>query len=87
MRVGQSPTVTSGDMRCSLRYDLAFIGCFVLITYLSRTYSSLGLSARLSNSRRVQEHQEAALALHRVLVMRPLLTTRRMMTCTRENAP
>jgi hypothetical protein len=33
MRVVQFQTVISGDMRCSLRYDLAFlIVCFVLIT-------------------------------------------------------
>jgi hypothetical protein len=35
MRVVQSQTVISGDMRCSLRYDLAFfIVYFVLIAYL-----------------------------------------------------
>jgi hypothetical protein len=86
MLVVRFQTVISGDMRCSLRYDLvSLIVCFVLIThiYLSRTYSSRGLSAPLSNSRMVQEHQEAPLALHRAVAMRLLLTTRRMMTCTR----
>jgi hypothetical protein len=35
MRVVQFQTVISGDMRCSLRYDLAFLFvCFVLITYI-----------------------------------------------------
>jgi hypothetical protein len=35
MRVVQCPMVTSGDMRCSLRYDLIFLFvCFVSIVYL-----------------------------------------------------
>ena len=35
MRVVQFQTVISGDMRCSLRYDLALpIVCFILITYI-----------------------------------------------------
>ena len=85
MRVVQFQTVISDDTRCSLRYDLCLPHCLFYIDYiyLSRTYNSRGLSARLSNSRRVQEHQEAALALHLAVVMRPLLTTRRMMTCMR----
>jgi hypothetical protein len=85
MRVVRFQTVISGDMRCSLRYDLVFLIVLLCIDYiyLSRTYSSRGLSAPLSNSRRAQEHQEAALALHRAVAMRPLPTTRRMMTCTR----
>lgn len=85
MRVVQFQTVISGDMRCSLRYDLVLLICLLCIDYIQlfRTYSSRDLSARLSNSPRVQGHQEATLALHLAVAMRPLLTTRRMMTCTR----
>lgn len=37
MRVVRYRTVISGDMRCSLRYDLVLlIVCFVLITYISQ---------------------------------------------------
>jgi hypothetical protein len=52
-----------------------------------RTYSSQGLLARLS-TRRVQEHQEAALAVHRAVAMRPLLMTCRTITytCNKLNA-
>jgi hypothetical protein len=84
MRVVQFQTAISGDMRCSFRYDLVFLVCLLCINYihLSRTYSSRDLSARLSNSLRVQGHQEATLALHPAVAMRPLLTTHRMMTCT-----
>ena len=35
MRVVQFQTVISGNIRCSLRYDLAYlIVCFLLITYI-----------------------------------------------------
>ena len=35
MRVVQFQTVISGDMRCSLRYDLALlVVCFILIAYI-----------------------------------------------------
>jgi hypothetical protein len=83
MRVVQFQMVISGDMRCSLGHDLV-PHCLLCINYiyLSRMYSSRGPSARLSNSRRVQEHQEAALALHRAVAMRPLLATRRMIIRT-----
>ena len=44
-------------------------------------YSSRGLSACLSNSRKVQEHQETALEVHWAVAIWPLLITCRTMTC------
>ena len=81
-------SVSDGDIR---RYEMfaQVRSCLPLsllcidYLFLCRTYNNRGLSARLSNSRRVQVDQEAALALHRAVAMQPLLTTRRMMTCTR----
>src|ERR1700733_11318710 len=50
-------------------------------------YRSQGLSARLSNSRRVQGHLKAAIALHRAVPMWPLLPTCIMTTCVHIPVP
>jgi len=87
MRVVQSQTVTSGDMRCSLRCDpIPLRLLYINGVSPCRIYSNQGLSGRRSNSRRVQGHQVVAtLALHRAGAMLPLLMMRRMMTCTRSS--
>ena len=81
-------SVSDGDIR---RYEMfaQVRFCFPLRllcidrVFLCRIYNNRGLSARLSNSRRVQGHREATLVPHRAVAMQPLLMTHRMMTCTR----
>jgi len=86
MRVVPSQTVTSGGMKCSLRYDVGYLLlCLLCIdgVFCCRTYNSHGRSARLSNSRRVLVHREATLGLRLTVAMHSLMMIRRRTICTR----